>query len=284
VPQSKHEIQSLLSQAGGKPRHRFGQNFMIDQNLVRVVADAGNIAPGDVVIEVGPGTGTLTEEILSRGARVIAVEIDRDLAKLLRERYASEERFTLIEGDALSSKHALNDELMTHLATSLRDARPSKLVANLPYNIASPLIIELLIAGVDLLAFTVQKEVADRLRAPHASDAYGPLSVMAQMLARVELLRTLPPQAFWPAPKIESALVRMTRHDQLGRSAGAFGTFVHKVFSYRRKTLRKALTEAGMDAQRLLTATGLDPTVRPEVLSGQQLLTLFSVSPSPPEA
>ena len=298
MPQSKHEIQALLAQAGGQPRHRFGQNFMIDQNLVRVVADAGNITVGHVVIEVGPGTGTLTEEVLARGAKVIAVEIDRDLAKMLRERFANEERFTLIEGDALSSKHALNEELLTQLATVRtcgEHVEPStvgspqvKLIANLPYNIASPLIIELLIAGIDLLAFTVQKEVADRLRAAPASDAYGPLSVMAQMLARVELLRTLPPQAFWPAPKIESALVRMTRHDQLGDRAAAFGTFVHKIFSYRRKTLRKGLTEAGLDAAGLLAATGLDGKVRPEVLSGPQLLALFlaskSSNPSPPEA
>src|SRR5215218_2084342 len=114
MAQTKHEIQSLLSAADTQPRHRFGQNFMIDQNLVRLVADAGNITAGDVVIEVGPGTGTLTEELLARGAEVIAVEIDRDLAKMLRERFASEPRFTLIEGDALSSKHALNPDLVTH--------------------------------------------------------------------------------------------------------------------------------------------------------------------------
>src|SRR5438874_4385004 len=114
MAQTKHEIQALLSGANTQPRHRFGQNFMIDQNLVRIVADAGNIVPGDVVIEVGPGTGTLTEELLSRGADVVAVEIDRDLAKLLRERFAEQPRFELIEGDALSSKHALNEELSAH--------------------------------------------------------------------------------------------------------------------------------------------------------------------------
>ena len=283
MPQTKHEIQELLARAASRPRHRFGQNFMIDQNLVRVVADAGNVVPGDVIMEIGPGTGTLTEELLSRGPQVIAVEIDRDLAKLLRERFANEPRFTLIEGDALSSKHALNEELAQHLAAvrstagSPASARPLKLVANLPYNIASPLIIELLIAGTDLLAFTVQREVADRLRAAPASDAYGPLSVMAQMLARVELLRTLPPQAFWPAPKIESALVRMTRHDRLGAAAPAFGAFVHKLFSFRRKTLRKALAQAGFDdAQNVLAKQNLDPQLRPEVLSGEQLLALFS--------
>src|SRR5213595_1750190 len=117
MAQTKQQIEALLAEAGSHgPRHRFGQNFMIDQNLVRVVADAGAIAAGDVVIEVGPGTGTLTEELLSRGADVIAVEIDRDLAKLLRERFAANEHFKLIEGDALSSKHALNEELNDAIA------------------------------------------------------------------------------------------------------------------------------------------------------------------------
>jgi hypothetical protein len=190
VAQSKTQILALLAGIGAEPRHRFGQNFMIDQNLVRLVADAGMIKPEDVVIEVGPGTGTLTEELLERAGRIVAVEIDRDLAKLLRDRFASNAEFELIEGDALAGKHELNARL-SELAATQRDARlPLKLVANLPYNIASPLIIEMLIAGVELLAFTVQKEVADRLRADADNDAYGPLSVMAQMLARVEVLRT----------------------------------------------------------------------------------------------
>src|SRR5438045_6035646 len=108
MAQTKHEIQALLAGAGTEPRQRFGQNFMIDQNLVRLVADAGEIAPGDRVIEVGPGTGTLTEEILARGAEVTAVEIDRDLAALLREKFAGNGKFRLIEGDALAGKHELN--------------------------------------------------------------------------------------------------------------------------------------------------------------------------------
>jgi 16S rRNA (adenine1518-N6/adenine1519-N6)-dimethyltransferase len=279
VAQTKHEIQALLSGAGMHPRHRFGQNFMIDQNLVRVVADAGQIAPGDFVIEVGPGTGTLTEELLARGAEVVAVEIDRDLASVLREKFVSEPKFKLIEGDALSSKHALNEDLVSALATS-RGSK--KLVANLPYNIASPLIIELLILGVDALVFTVQKEVADRLRAAAGSEAYGPLSVMAQLLARVEVLRTLPPQAFWPPPKIESALVRMTRQDRLGERAAAFSRFVHQLFSFRRKTLRRAMEQAGFDSGSLGTL-GIDPQLRPEVLSPQQLLDLFAAAkPLPP--
>ena len=285
MPQSKHEIQSLLASANTQPRHRFGQNFMIDQNLVRVIAGAATLTagpPADLVIEVGPGTGTLTDELLSRGVDVVAVEIDRDLARLLRQRLENEPRFQLIEGDALSSKHALNEQLVETINAAR--GRPIKLVANLPYNIASPLIIELLIFGIDMLVFTVQKEVADRLRAAPGSDAYGPLSVMAQLLARVEVLRTLPPQAFWPPPKIDSALVRMTRDDKSGGNAAAFGRFVQKVFSFRRKTLRKALAQAGHDADAAIAATRLDPQARPEVLSVPQLQALFaatSASPAP---
>ena len=281
MAQTKHEIQAMLAGAGTSPRHRFGQNFMIDQNLVRLVAEAGQISVGDVVIEVGPGTGTLTEELLrSSASRVIAVEIDRDLAKLLREKFESDPKFELIEADALDGKHALNRELQSAIAATLRVARPARLIANLPYNLASPLVIEMLLAGVQTLAFTVQREVADRLRAGAGSDAYGPLSVMAQMLARVEVLRTLSPQAFWPAPKIESSLVRMTRDDRLGERARDFSRFVHALFSSRRKTLRKALANArdDIDISAVLNESGIDSKLRPEVLTPEQLLRLFDVS------
>ncbi|HZL38559.1 MAG TPA: 16S rRNA (adenine(1518)-N(6)/adenine(1519)-N(6))-dimethyltransferase RsmA [Tepidisphaeraceae bacterium] len=275
MAQTKHEIQSLLSDAGSEPRHRFGQNFMIDQNLVRLVAQAGQISASDFVIEVGPGTGTLTEELLANAGQVLAVEIDRDLAALLRNRFAGAANFTLIEGDALAGKHALNPQLLDAIKQAAGQMQPRKLVANLPYNIASPLIIEMLIAGADLLAFTVQKEVAHRLRAQAGTEHYGPLSVMAQSLAKVELLRTLNPQSFWPAPTIDSALVRLTREDRLGDDAGPFGAFVHTLFSFRRKTLRKGLNNAGHDAHELLDATGLDGSKRPEEFSPEQLLALY---------
>jgi 16S rRNA (adenine1518-N6/adenine1519-N6)-dimethyltransferase len=207
---------------------------------------------------------------------VIAVEIDRDLAKLLRELFGDNHKFQLIEGDALEGKHGLNPDL-TRTGRLSGQSTGVKLVANLPYNIASPLIIELLIAGVELLVFTVQKEVADRLRASANDDAYGALSIVAQRLARVEILRTLPLQAFWPAPRIESALVRMTRHDQLGSRAADFSRFVHQIFSYRRKTLRKAMTEAGFDAS-VLEKVGIDPQLRPENLTPQHFHQLFELA------
>lgn len=258
---------------------------MIDANLVRLIADSGQIQPGDLVIEVGPGTGTLTEELLDRvgdAGRIVAVEIDRDLARMLRERFGNEPRFHLIEGDALAGKHGLNPELQQIIAGSnasgagTRVDSTVRLVANLPYNIASPLVVELLLAGVAKLAFTVQKEVAQRLRAgPPDGKAYGPLSVIVQHLADVEMLRTIPPAAFWPAPQIDSALVRLTRRPGSVAGAREFAAFVTALFSQRRKTLRRALSPLADDADGVLSHLGLDPALRPDRLDPGALHSLF---------
>ena len=275
MAQTKRQIEALLAEAHSRPRHQFGQNFMIDQNLVRAVAEAGQIKDTDCVIEVGPGTGTLTEELLERAAQVVAVEIDRNLAAQLRRTFGERPGFRLIEGDALAGKHELSPALAEAMREARRAGRGVKLVANLPYNIASPLIIEMLIAGAEVLAFTVQKEVAQRIAAAARSDDYGPLSVMAQMLARAEVLRTLPPQAFWPMPKIDSALVRLTRDDRLGAHAGEFSRFVHALFSFRRKTLRRAVAQAGFDADAVLSRTGIDGQKRAEEFAPQELWKMF---------
>jgi 16S rRNA (adenine1518-N6/adenine1519-N6)-dimethyltransferase len=274
MPQSKREIRALLEGAGISPRHRFGQNFMIDQNLLRLLADAAELMPGDLTIEVGPGTGALTEELLHRGAEVLAVEIDRDLAGILRQRFAGNRRFELIEGDVLAGKHGLHAALSQRLRCARESGRTVKLAANLPYNVASPLVVELLLAGVDLLAFTVQREVARRLKAAPATEEYGALSVMVQLLAEVQVLRVLPPQAFWPEPRVESALVRLRRRDLLGGRAAAFSGFVHRLFSFRRKTLRRSLAECCADPAGLLAELGIASGARPEQLSPTQLLAL----------
>jgi len=276
MAQPKHDIQQILASANARPRHRFGQNFMIDVNFVRLIAQTAQLSVDDQVIEIGPGTGTLTEELLARAGRVLAVEIDRDLAGLLRERFAENPRFQLIEGDALAGKHAINSRLLEVIQSANADGRGIKLVANLPYNIASPLVIDLLRAGVKELIFTVQKEVAQRLGARVGHEEYGPLSVMAQMLSRVWVLRTIPPQVFWPTPKIESALVRMTAEDQLGLHAGPFGRFVHQLYSARRKMVRKTLSALVEDADALLRKLELDGDVRPENLSPADLWRIYA--------
>jgi 16S rRNA (adenine1518-N6/adenine1519-N6)-dimethyltransferase len=275
MAQSKREIQQILEAARARPRHRFGQNFMIDQNLVRLVAEAGEIKAGEIVIEVGPGTGTLTEELLARGGDVVAVEIDAQLAVMLREQFSEQANFKLIEGDALAGKHELNAELLAALDAAREQKRVVKLVANLPYNIASPLIVELLIAGVELLAVTVQKEVGDRLRAKEDSDDYGALTVMVQLLGDVEVMRVLPAQAFWPMPKIASALVRVRRRDRLGNKARDFSKFLQTLFSFRRKTLRRALAHGDLNADQMLTGAQIDGNVRVETLVPEKLLELF---------
>ncbi len=281
MAQRKSEISALLAGQSVAPQRRLGQNFMIDQNLVRAVAAAGEIKAGDVVIEVGPGTGSLTEELLASAAeKIIAVEIDRGLARILRDRLADNPRLVLIEGDALSGKHELNAELLRALPAG----GGFKLVANLPYNMASPLVIELLLAGARTLAFTVQKEVAERIRAGAGTESYGPLSVMVQLLAKVEWLRVLPPQAFWPAPKIQSVLLRLNRNDRLGDRAGDLGRFIHKIFSSRRKMLRNSLTMAGV-TESAMNKLKIDVRKRPEEFSPEELLSLFeAISASAAEA
>jgi 16S rRNA (adenine1518-N6/adenine1519-N6)-dimethyltransferase len=277
MAQTKHQIQSILSEISARPRQRFGQNFMIDQNLVRLVAEAGHIKPGDLVIEVGPGTGTLTEELLASSATVLAVEIDKALVESLRNRFASKGNFVLLRGDALAGKHKLNSDLLAAIQREKRLGKTVRLVANLPYNVASPLIVELLIAGVNVLAFTVQKEVADRLCAEPNSKEYGTLSIVVQLMSNCEILRTMPPQAFWPMPKVSSALVRLMRNDRLGERADEFGKFLQRIFSSRRKTLRNAVNFASVDAEDLIKI-GIDPLARPEQLSPDDFVRLFESS------
>ena len=250
---------------------------MIDQNLVRLVADVGLIEPGELVIEVGPGTGTLTEELLARSRPSGCRNRSRSGRNAAREICANP-RFALIEGDALATKHSLNAELLEAIRAAARKRRRVKLIANLPYNIASPLVIELLIAGVDSLTFAVQKEVGQRLCARAGSEDYGPLTIVAQMLAKVEVLRKLPPAAFWPAPAVDSSLVKMTRQDRLGKLAAEFSVFVHQVLSAQRKTLKKALERATSKPDALIAKLHLDPKVRAEELAPEMFLAMFEAS------
>lgn len=254
MPQTQTQIRHLLASAGMAPNIELGQNFLIDGNLLTRVADAADVQPGDAVLEVGPGTGTLTEVLLERladgtnGGHLVAVELDAGLHRLLSDRLPepiAAGRLTLIHADALA-------ELPRVLETLAARGSRSRLVANLPYQIASPLIVNLLLqdSPMQRLVFLVQKEVADRLTARVGTKAYGPLSIDAQLLcAKVETLRTLPPSAFWPPPKVTSALVRMLplsaddRTAALGNAWPLVPTVARHLFAYRRKTLGRTLRE-----------------------------------------
>lgn len=250
---------------------------------MRKLVEFAAVRDGDVVLEIGPGTGSLTELLLERGARVIAVEIDVGLQEILRSRLGGEPNFTLIRGDALAGKHAINAEALAALAAHVPSTGASrKLAANLPYQIATPLLLEMLLAPLRLerLTCTIQREVGERLVAGADTDAYGPASVIAQSLARVEIHAHLPPTAFWPKPGVDSVMVSL-----IPRPAGQidvpnvaeFVAFVRAAFLHRRKTLRRTARDLPHpDATRkALIRAGVSDSQRPETLSPDSWRALF---------
>ena len=263
--QTLAEIRELLAARGLSPRKALGQNFLIDQNLIRKLVDAAGVGSGDVVLEVGPGTGTLTEELLGRGCAVIASELDRGLAELLRERLgqAHAGRFTLIEGDCLASKRELAPAIINALA-----GRPFRLVANLPYGAATPLMLTLLAEhpACSGLFVTVQREVADRLLAGPGSKDYGVLGVVAQAVAEVRRIAVLPPECFWPRPDVTSAMVSAVR---LARprtdDPRRLAEFARVVFGRRRKQLGTILGRS------FAWPLGVRPESRAEELTPDQI-------------
>lgn len=275
MSQTKKQIQETLTALGISPRKQFGQNFMADPNVTRLVANAGQIQPGDFIIEIGPGTGALTDEMASLPITLLLVEIDHALGKYLISRFASFANIQVLNEDALPSKHQIHSKIIEFIQQGHAEGKTVKLVANLPYNVASPIIIELLIAGIDQLVFTVQKEVAERLAAKPSTDAYGGLTAIVQMMSNVDILRTISAGSFWPAPKIESSLVRLVRNDQLQNKARGFGQFIQKIFSSRRKMLRRSLSDLSPDPLPILTSCQIDPQIRAEELDPQTLYKLY---------
>lgn len=264
--QTLAEIKALLESRGLSPRYAFGQNFLLDHNLIRKLVDASGAGPGDTVLEIGPGTGTLTEELLARGSRVVAAEIDRGLAALLRERLGANPNFTLVEGDCLEGKHALAPALLRAVGDG-----PFRLVANLPYAAGTPVMMALLAdtARCTGLFVTIQLEVAHRLLAAPGSKDFGPLAVLAQSVADVSMVAKLPPACFWPRPEVTSAMVAIVRRAS-PRTADARGLadFAQRLFEQRRKQLGAVL---GRDRP---FPEGIDPTARAETLSLEQFEAL----------
>ena len=243
--QTLDQIRALLDAHGLAPKKSLGQNFLIDRNLVSKLVDESGAGEGDLVLEVGPGTGTLTGELLARGCEVIACELDDGLARIMNERFANDPRFTLIHGDCLASKRAVSPEVTDAIA-----GRPFRLVSNLPYQAGTPLMLTLLTShpGCVSQAVTIQKEVADRLLAGPGSKTYGTISVVAQSIARVRRIANLPNECFWPRPKVTSAMVLLER---LGEPATAdavwLAEFCQRVFAGRRKQLGSLLRSIGLE-------------------------------------
>lgn len=266
VQQTLSDIKRLLASQNVFPKKRFGQNFLHDHNQLDKILNAAGVAEGDLVVEVGPGTGALTCRLLHGGSIVIAVEIDNDMAAILTSEFGQHDAFTLIHDDVLAGKHAINPKLIEAVGD-----RPFKLVANLPYNVASPLMINLIrqCPAMSDMIVMVQKEVADRMAAKHGGKDYGPLSILVQAACSVERIATLPPGCFWPPPKIDSAVIKLTRLDQpLTQDLDALSTMCQKLFQKRRKQLGAIL---GRDRA---WPEGVEPTMRPEGLTVEQVVEL----------
>jgi 16S rRNA (adenine1518-N6/adenine1519-N6)-dimethyltransferase len=280
-------LQRRFREVGIRPKTQHGQNFLIDLNLLRLLFDSAEVTSDDVVLEVGAGTGALTAMLAERAAAVVSVEIDSEVAALAEENLATLDRVTLLVTDALRNKNHLNPVVMDAVAEKLAAApgRRLKLVANLPYHVGTPIISNLLV-GEPLphsMTVTIQKEVADRLRAAPGTKDYGATSVWVQSQCAVELVRNLPPSAFWPRPKVTSSIVRIVfqpeRRARLGDTAFFHG-FVRSMFLHRRKFLRSVMVAAykqeldkpAVDA--ILETMGLGPEARAEQLEIEQFVRL----------
>jgi len=253
-------------------RKRFGQHFLHDRNVIRRIIDAVAPAPGERVVEIGPGRGALTWDLLARAQGLTVIEIDRDLAQSLRSDARAGDGLNVHVQDALKADYV-----------SLRGpGAPLRIVGNLPYNISTPLLFRLLEqrAAISDMHFMLQKEVVDRMTAQPSTKEYGRLTVMLAAVCEVQKLFDVGPGAFQPKPKVWSAIVKLSPARQPRFSVGhdgALRTLVTAAFSARRKTLRNGLKTLLDDEQ--IESCGIDPQRRPETLTPAQfglLATRFS--------
>jgi 16S rRNA (adenine1518-N6/adenine1519-N6)-dimethyltransferase len=257
---SRKDAAALLHAHGLAPRRALGQNFVVDPNTVRRIVRLAGVGPGDHVVEVGAGLGSLTLGLADSGADVIAVEYDPGLAAAVTEVVASRDNVRVVEGDALKLDwHAL-----------LAGAPHWVLVANLPYNVATPMVADLLdgVPEIERFFVMVQREVAERFAASPGSKAYGALSVKIAYWATARLVGDVPPTVFLPRPNVMSSLVEITRRPApaIGLEVPAERLFaiVRAGFAHRRKTLHNAL--AGVVDDAAFAAAGVSPGARAEQL------------------
>lgn len=250
---------------------RFGQHFLNDRSALSDIADAAMLHGDDVVVEIGPGRGALTAELLLRAGRVIAVEIDHQLAENLRSKYSRENRIEIVERDIL-------DVSVAQLVEG-----PFVVVGNVPYYITTPILFHALQPPLPVrCVFLVQREVAERIVSPPGSREYGALSVNVQAIAQAEIVRMVAPRAFSPPPKVDSAVVRITPlpnpivpPDEIDE----FRKFVLAIFGMRRKQIANVLRSVrGIsieDSRSILESQSIDPSSRPETLSPNQFVELL---------
>lgn len=229
---------SLNSESQHKARKRFGQNFLIDHGIIRDIVRAVHPHKDDVIVEIGPGKGAITQLLADSCDNLSVIELDRDLVPWLKVKFEKHPNFQLFQADALQFD----------FAQLVKDAKPIRIVGNLPYNISTPLIFHLLSYSTQVsdMHFMLQKEVVKRMAAQAGDSAYGRLGIMVQYYCAVENLFEVPPTSFDPAPKVDSAIVRLVPYQDLPHKATNIKTLeklVNVAFQQRRKTLRNALKQ-----------------------------------------
>jgi len=274
-------------EVGIRPVTRRGQNFLIDFNLVQLLADSAELGPEDVVLEVGTGTGSLTALLAARAAAIVTVEIDPQLYQLASETLIDCSNVTILRQDLLKNKSRFHPDVLAAVREKLGEqpGRRFKVAANLPYNIATPVLSNLLSTGLPPVSMTVtiQKEVADRINAAPSTKDYGALSIWIQSQCDTRIIRVLPPTVFWPQPKVESAILQILPNaDKRARilDLDFFHTFVRSMFFHRRKFLRSELLSAfklqldKATADAILSEQDLEGNARAEELGVEAMLAL----------
>jgi 16S rRNA (adenine1518-N6/adenine1519-N6)-dimethyltransferase len=285
--QTRSYLMALFESEGIHPRHDFGQNFLIDLNIIESIVREAELTRDDVVLEVGPGTGGMTTFLAREAGHVVSVELDRNMHRLALQATADCDNVTLLNCDALANKNELAPELLAAVQTQLAvaTARRLKLVANLPYSAATPIVSNL--AATDLpwerMVVTIQYELGLRMTAGPRGNHYGALAVWLQSQSRVRIVRKLGPTVFWPRPKVDSAVVRIDPDSErrtLIADREFFHEFVRRVFQQRRKRLRGvlcAMYDADLEKaaiDQLLSSQNIAETARAEDLDVAVLVRL----------
>lgn len=287
----KDELRRTLESIGVRPSRGHGQNFLIDENLAQAIARDGlpDEARGDVALEVGPGPGLLTVHLAPRCRHVLAVEIDAKLAALCSELLGPASNVTLLQADALADKNHLNPAVLEALRPLLVDGARLRVCANLPYSVATPLVVGLLAQPLPLAAMTVmvQLEAAERFAAAPGDEAYGAVSVLCRAACdEVKLVRRVPPDVFWPRPKVQSAVVRFVPREGRQEGFDVLSDVVRALFNYRRKTVARAAREVAARSPDLawldgaVERAGISPELRPEALDVEAFRRLASQRPN----
>ena len=285
--QTARFLMQRFADAGIHPNTRSGQNFLIDLNLVQILAREADLGPQDVVLEVGTGTGSLTGILAQSAAAVVTVELDHRLHQLAREELIDCNNVVMLRQDALKNKNRIDPVVLDAVRKQLQvdPARRLKLAANLPYNIATPILSNLLstdIVPVSMTA-TIQKELAERITARPSTKDYSALSIWMQALCDCRILRLLPPSVFWPRPKVESAIVQVVPNPAKRAripDVEFFHTFVRSLFFHRRKFLRSVLVSAFKDqlekpqVDQILAGLKLGTDARAEQLDVERIMEL----------